>query len=155
MSIYILGFLIGVVAGLRALTPAAAISWGASLGWLHLQGTWLAFLGFPITSYVLSVLAIGELIGDKLPRTPSRKAPMPFGARIAIGALGGATLGMSSQALMGGFVAGAIGALAGTLGGYELRAHLVKAIGGKDLPIALLEDAIAIGGAALIVSRFS
>jgi uncharacterized membrane protein len=62
---------------------------------------------------------------------------------------------MSSQALVGGLVAGAIGAMIGTLGGYELRARLVKAIGGKDLPIALLEDAIAIGGAALIVSRLS
>jgi len=29
---------------------------------------------------------------------------------------------------------------------------LVKAIGGKDLPIALLEDVIAIGGAFWIVS---
>ena len=155
MPIYILAFLIGVISGLRAFTPAAAISWAASFGWLHLQGTWLAFLGFPITSYVLSVLAIGELISDKLPRTPSRKTAMPFGARIAIGALCGAALGMSSQALMGGIVAGAIGALAGTLGGYELRVRLVKAIGGRDLPIALLEDAIAIAGAALIVSRLS
>jgi uncharacterized membrane protein len=155
MIIYILAFLIGVVAGLRAITPMAAISWGAYLGWLHLQGTWLAFLGFPITSYVLSVLAIGELIGDKLPRAPSRKTPMPFGARIAAGALCGAALGVSSQALMGGLVAGAIGALAGTLGGYELRARLVVAIGGRDLPIALLEDAMAVAGAALIVSRFS
>ena len=155
MTIYISAFLIGAVAGLRAFTPAAEISWGASLGWLHLQGSWLAFLGFPITSYVLSLLAIGELISDKLPRTPSRKTPMPFGARIAIGALCGAALGMSGQALMGGIVAGAIGAMAGTLGGYELRARLVKAIGGRDLPIALLEDAIAIAGAALVVSRFS
>jgi len=42
----------------------------------------------------------------------------------------------------------------GTLGGYEIRSRLVKAIGGKDLPIALLEDAIAVGGAILIVSQF-
>jgi uncharacterized membrane protein len=155
MSIYILAFLMGVVVGLRAFTPAAAVSWGASLGWLHLQGTWVAFLGFPITAYILSVLAIGELISDKLPRTPSRRTPMPFGARIAIGALCGAALGMSSQALLGGIVAGAIGALAGTLGGYELRVRLAKAIGGRDLPIALVEDAVAIAGAALIVLRLS
>jgi uncharacterized membrane protein len=56
---------------------------------------------------------------------------------------------------MFGLVLGVIGAIAGTLGGYELRVRLVKATGGKDLPIALLEDAIAIGGAFLIVSRFS
>jgi uncharacterized membrane protein len=42
--------------------------------------------------------------------------------------------------------------VAGTLGGYEFRARLVGAIGGKDLPVALLEDIIAIGGALWIVS---
>ena len=41
------------------------------------------------------------------------------------------------------------------MGGYQARKRLVAATGGKDLPIALLEDAIAIGGAFLIVSRFS
>jgi uncharacterized membrane protein len=101
------------------------------------------------------VLAIGELINDKLPKTPSRKAPPGFIARIVTGALSGGAVGAASQSAIGGLVAGAIGAVAGTLGGYEFRSRLVRAIGGKDLPIALLEDAIAVGGAFLIVSRFS
>ena len=155
MSIYVLAFLIGVVGGLRALTPLAAVSWAARLGWLHLDNTWLAFLGFAATPYIVSVLAIGELINDKLPKTPSRKAPPGFIARIVTGTLCGAAFGMASQSLVGAAVAGAIGAVAGTLGGYEFRARLVKAIGGKDLPIALLEDVIAVGGAFLIVSRFA
>jgi uncharacterized membrane protein len=33
---------------------------------------------------------------------------------------------------------------------YEFRCRLVKAIGGNDLPIALAEDVIAIGGLLLI-----
>jgi uncharacterized membrane protein len=152
---YVLAFLIGVVAGLRALTPLAAVSWAARLGWLHLDGTWLAFLGYAATPYIFSVLAIGELINDKLPKTPSRKAPPGFAARIVTGTLSGAAFGAVSQSLFGSPVAGALGAVAGTLGGYEFRSRLVKAIGGKDLPIALLEDAIAVGGAFLIVSRFS
>jgi uncharacterized membrane protein len=155
MSIYVLAFLIGAVAGLRALTPLAAVSWAARLGWLHLDNTWLAFLGFAATPYIFSVLAIGELINDKLPKTPSRKAPPGFIARIVTGALCGAALGAASQSPFGAPVAGALGALAGTLGGYEFRSRLVKATGGKDLPIALLEDAIAIGVAFLIVSRLS
>ncbi len=154
MSTYVLAFLIGVVAGLRSLTAPAVVSWAARLGWLHLENTWLAFLGSAITPYILSALAIGELINDKLPKTPSRKTPVPFGARIVTGALSGAALGAASQALIGGLVAGAVGAVAGTLGGYEFRSRLVRATGGKDLPIALLEDAIAIGGAFWIVSRF-
>lgn len=52
-------------------------------------------------------------------------------------------------------MAGVLGSVAGMLGGYELRVRLVKAIGAKDLPIALLEDAIAICRAILIISRFS
>jgi uncharacterized membrane protein len=155
MFIYVLAFLIGVIAGLRSMTAPAAVSWAAQLGWLRLENTGLAFLGYAATPYILSVLAVGELIIDKLPKTPSRKAPVPFIGRIVIGALCGAAVGATSANLIGGLLAGALGAVAGTLGGYEFRARLVRAIGGKDLPIALLEDVIAVGGAALIVSRVS
>ena len=159
MSTYLLAFLIGVIGGLRSMTAPAVVSWAARLGWLHVENTWLAFLGFAATPYILSVLAIGELFADKLPKAPSRKAPPGFIARIVTGGLSGAALGASSGATsaswMIGLIAGAVGAIVGTLGGYEFRARLVKATGGKDLPIALLEDAIAIGGALLLVSRFS
>ena len=155
MSTFVLAFLIGVVAGLRSITAPAAVSWAARLGWLHLENTWLAFLGFAATPYVVSVLAIGELINDKLPKTPSRKAPVPFIARLVTGGLCGAALGASGQVLISGLLAGVLGAVVGTLGGYEFRSRLVRATGGNDLPIALLEDVIAIGGALLIVSRFS
>jgi uncharacterized membrane protein len=155
MSTYVLAFLIGVVAGLRAMTAPAAVSWAARLGWLHLENTSLAFLGYAATPYIFSACAIGELINDKLPKTPSRKAPPSFVVRIVSGAFCGSALGAASGALIGALVAGAAGAVAGTLGGYEFRSRLVKAIGGKDLPIALLEDAIAICSAFLIVSRVS
>ncbi len=152
MPVFALVFLMGVIAGLRSMTAPAAVSWAARLGWLHVENTWLAFLGFQLTPYIITVLAIGELIADKLPKTPSRKAAGPFGFRIVSGALCGAALGGGS---IGGAVAGVLGAVVGTLGGYEFRMRLVRATGGRDLPIALLEDVIAVGGAVLIVSRFS
>ena len=37
MPVSVLAFLIGVTAGLRTFTPLAAVSWGAHLGWLHLE----------------------------------------------------------------------------------------------------------------------
>lgn len=154
MSYYALAFLIGVVAGLRALTPIAAVSWAARLGRLHLENTWLAFLGYSATPYIISLLAILELVNDKLPKTPSRKAPPQFITRIVTGALSGAAFGAAGQALIGGLLLGAIGAVAGTLAGSELRARLAKAFGGKDLPAALIEDAIAIVGAILLVCQF-
>ena len=101
MSIYVFAFLIGVIAGLRSLTAPAAVSWAARLGWLHLENTWLAFLGFAATPYIISVLAIGELIADKLPNTPSRKAPPGFIARIVTGALSGAALGAGGSWVIG------------------------------------------------------
>ena len=152
MPVFALVFLMGVIAGLRSMTAPAAVSWAARLGWLHVENTWLAFLGFQLTPYIITVLSIGELIADKLPKTPSRKAAGPFGFRIVSGALCGAALGGGS---IGGAVAGVLGAVVGTLGGYEFRMRLVRATGGRDLPIALLEDVIAVGGAVLIVSRFS
>src|SRR5712691_5783262 len=120
--IYVLAFLIGLVAGLRVMTPAAAVSWGARLGWLNLQGTPLAFLGAAATPWIFSAAAIGELVNDKLPGTGSRKALAPFIARVVMGAACGAALGSSGHELAAGLVAGAAGAVAGTLGGYEFRA---------------------------------
>jgi uncharacterized membrane protein len=137
-----------VVTGLRMMTAPAAVSWAARLGWLHLENTWMAFMGYAATPYIASLLAIGELINDKLPKTPSRKAPGPFIGRIVMGAFCGAAFG-AGVSMIGGAIAGGLGAVAGTLGGYEFRSRLARAAG-KDLPIALLEDAIAVGGAFLI-----
>jgi uncharacterized membrane protein len=151
MSIYLLALLIGVVAGLRTMTAPAAVSWAAHLGWLPLQGTPLAFMGATVTPYIFTVLAIGELITDQLPKTPSRKVPMQFGARIVSGALCGACIGAPHGALVAALVAGVVGAVIGTLGGAAARGALAGAFG-RDLPAALIEDVVAIGGAILIVS---
>jgi uncharacterized membrane protein len=155
MSIYLVAFLLGVVAGLRAMTAPAVLSWAARLGWVHLENTWAAFLGYAAAPYILSILAIAELINDKLPKTPSRKAPPSFVIRILSGAFCGAALGAANQALLGGLIAGIVGVIVGTLGGYEFRSRLVRAIGGNDLPIALFEDVIAICLGFFAVARLS
>jgi len=128
------------------------VAWGAGLGWFGLGGTSLNFMSFPITRYILSFLAFGELVNDKLPKTPSRKDPPQFIARVVTGAFSGAVLGAARNSLIGGLVAGAIGAVVGTLSGASVRGALAKMVG-KDLPIALLEDVVAILGALFIVSR--
>jgi uncharacterized membrane protein len=155
MPVYIPAFLIGVIAGLRSMTGPAAVTWAARFGWIHLENTPLSFLGAAATPYVVSVFAVLELIADKLPKTPPRKSPPGFITRIVTGAISGAALGAPSNSLVAGLVAGVVGAIVGTLGGYEARVRLVKMIGGNDLPIALLEDAIAICGAFWIVSRLT
>ncbi len=150
MTPLVLAFLIGAVAGLRAFMPLAAVSWAAHLGWLHLTGGPLAFLGAAAARFILTALALAELVADKLPQTPSRKTPGPFAFRIISGAVSGAAVGASGGSLIGGLIAGAVGGLAGTLGGYQARARLAAAIG-KDLPAALIEDAIGVVLALLAV----
>jgi uncharacterized membrane protein len=150
MSILLLALLIGMVAGLRAMTAPAAISWAAHLGWLNLGDSWLAFLGYAFTPWIFTVLAIAELITDQLPSTPSRKVPVQFGARIVMGALCGAAVGISGGSLTGGTIAGVIGAVIGTLAGADVRGRLARAFG-QDRPAALIEDAVAVIGAFLIV----
>ncbi|MDH4988386.1 DUF4126 domain-containing protein [Aminobacter anthyllidis] len=149
--IYLLALLIGIVAGLRAMTAPAAIAWGAWLGWLPLAGTWAGFMGHWITVAIFTVLAVVELVTDQLPSTPSRKVPVQFGTRIIMGALTGAVIGTAGGVVIGGLAAGIVGAILGTLGGAEVRGRLAAAFG-KDLPAALIEDAVAILGALLIVS---
>lgn len=148
--IYGLALLIGVIAGLRAMIAPAAASWAAACGHIDLSAGPLAFLGWRYTPWVFSVLALAELVTDQLPTTPSRKVPMQFGARIVLGALAGGAIGASAGALWAGAALGAVGAVIGTFGGAALRARLAAAFG-KDRPAALIEDAIAIIGAALIV----
>lgn len=149
MTIYLLALLIGVVAGLRAMTAPAMVSWAAHLGWLDLSGTWLSFLGSVWARWILTLLAILELVTDQLPSTPSRTVPVQFGARIVMGAISGAAIGAAGGALVGGLCAGIVGAVIGTLGGRAFRARLAAAFG-SDRPAALIEDVVAIGGALLI-----
>ena len=145
----VLALLIGAIAGLRAMIAPAAISWAAHLGFIDLNGSWLAFLGHNWAPWILTLLALGELVTDQLASTPSRKVPMQFGARIITGALSGAAIGAAADAALIGLMAGAIGAVIGTLGGAAARARIASAFG-RDWPAALIEDIVAIGGAGLI-----
>ena len=63
-------FLIGVFAGLRSDTPPAAVAWAVYLGWLKLARP-LSLIGSLPAVIILSLLALTELIFDKLPNTPS------------------------------------------------------------------------------------
>ena len=151
--VYLFALLIGAIAGLRTMTAPTAVAWAAHLGCINLAGTWLGFMGSVWAVGIFSVLALGELVADQLPSTPSRKVPMQFGARLVSGALSGAAIGLAGGlAPLLAAICGIAGAVIGTLGGAALRGRLAAAFG-KDLPAALIEDAVAIGGALLIVTN--
>src|SRR6185295_4028477 len=147
-------FLIGLFAGMRSLTPPAAVAWAVYLGWIKLTRP-LSLIGSLPAVIILSLLAVGEVIFDKLPNTPNRTAPLGLIGRIVTGGLTGAcvSLGGGKSALVGAGL-GVAGGIVGCFGGYHARAWLVKSLRQPDFNIALLEDLIAIGGSLFIVSRF-
>lgn len=144
-------FLLGVVAGLRSMLAPAVVSWFARSGALPVANSPLAFMGYQFTPIILTVLALGELVVDKLPTTPSRKAPTGFIARIVTGSLSGATIGAAAHSLVLGLILGLVGAVVGTMGGSAARARLAAAFG-RDLPAALLEDVVAIAISVLCLT---
>jgi uncharacterized membrane protein len=151
----LLAFLIGVVCGSRSLTAPACVAWGAHQGWIHLQNTPLAFMGSIVTVGIFTLGAALELVADQLPSTPSRLKPLGLIARIVLGGLSGASLSVAGgQSILAGACLGVVGGVAGAFAGYQIRTGLVKALKVRDLVIALLEDAVAISGGLLIVSRF-
>ena len=149
-TVLLLAIGIGIIAGLRAMTAPAAASWAARLGSLDLAPTNLAFLGYTFTPWVFTALALGELVTDQLPSTPSRTVPVQFGTRILTGGLSGGAIGAAHGQLVAGVVGGAIGAVIGTLGGRAARARLAASFG-RDQPAALIEDVVAILGAFFIM----
>jgi uncharacterized membrane protein len=148
--VLLLALLIGTVAGLRALTPPAVVAWAALLDWLHVEGTWASWIAHPIVVGLLTVLLVIELITDQLSKTPSRKTTMQFAARLITAGFAGAVIGTGWGYEFSALAAGVVGAFLGTIGGYEARKRLAAAFG-RDLPAALLEDVVAVGGGFVAV----
>jgi uncharacterized membrane protein len=149
-----LALLIGFLGGLRSLTPAAVIAWAVHLGRLAVPSS-LAWIGTTYAVGIFTTLALAELVGDKLPQTPSRTAPPGLIARIVMGGLTGACIAAASaQGATFGALLGAIGGVAGCFGGYQARKRLVKLLGTPDFVIAVLEDLVTIGGSLWVVTRF-
>jgi uncharacterized membrane protein len=152
-SILLFSSLIGFLGGLRSLTPAVATAWAVNLGWMKLERPF-SLIGSTASALILSLLALAELVADKLPKTPNRTSPPGLIARIVMGAVSGACVALSAGGgSILGAVLGIVGAVAGTFAGYKARTGIVKALAVPDIYIALAEDLIAIGGSLLIVSR--
>jgi uncharacterized membrane protein len=142
---------IGVVAGLRTLTAPAVLAWAAKRRWIRLGNSPFATIISGKASKRITDLAVSELIADKLPFTPSRLKAGPLASRIVSGAVCGATIyGVVKRPLMEGAILGGVGAIAGAFAGYHMRKRLSRHM--PDLGVAVLEDALAIGGGILITT---
>ena len=152
----LLVFGIGVAAGLRTMTAPAVVAWAAHLGWINLSHSPLAFMASIWAVAIFTLGALVEYVVDELPSTHARTAPGPLTARIVMGLLAGACLGVGEGASAGvGALIGAIGAIAGAFGGYQARVRLVRGLRVPDAVIAVPEDLIAIGLALLCCFQIS
>ncbi len=146
---------IGVIAGLRSMTAPAVVAWAAYLGWIHLQGSPLSFMGSIWVVGLFTLAALAEFVVDQLPQTPARTAPGPLLARIVTGGLCGSCLAVAGgQSLLAGALLGAVGGVAGAFVGYQARTGLVRGLHVPDRVIAIPEDLIAVVLGVLFVSRF-
>jgi uncharacterized membrane protein len=140
--------LLGVATGLRSMTPMAVLCWFARLGYLPVDGTWAAWTAKLSVAIGFTVLAVGELIADKLPRTPNRTAPGPLLARAVLGGLAGsiAATAMDGSGLEGVLLA-VVGAVLGAFAGFMIRRDLVQKMGCPDWQVAVMEDVVTIAAA--------
>jgi uncharacterized membrane protein len=142
---------IGAVAGLRTFTAPAVLAWAAKRRWIRQGNSPFATIISAKASKRITDFAVTELIADKLPFTPSRLKPGPFAARIVSGAVCGATIyGVVKRPLTEGALLGGLGAIAGAFAGYHMRRKLSRNL--PELGVALLEDALAIGGGILVIA---
>jgi uncharacterized membrane protein len=137
--------LMGLVTGQRTFTPMAVLCWFAYTGYLPVEGTWASWTAKLPTAIVFTVLALGEYVGDKLPKTPARIAPGALIARLLVGALVGAIVAVGLDASgVEAVILTIIGTLIGAFGGFLIRREIVERLGCKDWPVALAEDVSAI-----------
>ncbi|QKJ29800.1 DUF4126 family protein [Mucilaginibacter mali] len=138
---------LGILAGMRAMSaPAAASNMLNKKHSKQLRHSPLHFMESGTTANLLSVMAIAEFIGDKMPSAPNRIALPGLVSRGLSGALAGAGIYKSAkQNAIAGALLGGITALAATYGSFYLRRALVKQAHMIDPVIGSIEDAIVLG----------
>src|SRR5258708_11603186 len=125
--------LLGLVTGMRSMTAMAVLCWFAYKGDLSLDDTWASWAAKLATAIIFTVLALGELVADKLPKTPNRIAPGPLLVRVVMGGLIGSIVSGGLNGLeFEGIILGVGDALIGAFGGFLVRRGVVVGLGLQD-----------------------
>jgi len=140
--------LMGMIAGMRSLTPVAAISLAARRDLLPGNTRIARLVGGRAFSSAAVALAAGELLGDKLPIAPDRIVAAGMAARVLSGAVAGIVLAPREQQRVAAVLsaAAAVGAAYLTFG---LRKRAIRRYG--QTSTGIVEDALAVAGAYLLV----
>lgn len=146
--------LLGILSGGRSATPLAMLALNRDRS--QLSGAWQDWPVFrsDLGRGLLVLGAVGELVGDKLPMTPSRTAPAGLIGRAVSGAVVGMAIGTTGRRdrRVEGAVLGAIGAVVGSYVGFAARKVVGKVTGMHDPVVALAEDAAVIAGTQKVLT---
>lgn len=149
--VYAAASAIGIVAGMRAMTAPAIVSYMASNGCLEVDRDRFGLFGHPNALKIMIGLASGEAIFDKLPFMPRRTQSAGLASRILSGALCGAAICRAKdRSIVVGAIAGAFGAIGSTFAVYNVRRSLSQELNIPDAAIALLEDTTAVWAGKVI-----
>ncbi len=142
-------FLMGLVAGQRAMTPLAAVCVAQASGRLGRDSGCPPVLGHGLVAAGAIGLALAELAGDKVAWAPDRVVPVGLAARLTTAALAGAVLVPRRQRWAGAALGGAT-AVAASYPGWRLRMAAMRHRG--QVETGLIEDAVVIAAACAIVA---
>jgi uncharacterized membrane protein len=146
---------IGIIAGMRSMSaPALVSNHLAHDGSENLPDNPLMILASPKTARVLKILAIGEMVADKLPIVPARVSAGPLVARVISGGVSGAAVcGAAKGRTEVGALLGGLAAIAGAYGFYHLRRRVGQETAVPDPVLGMAEDAIVVVGGRMLLSQ--
>lgn len=103
---------------------------------------------------VLSVLALGEAVADKLPWLPGRVEPLPLAARAVLGGFVGLAVADATRTpRLGPTLLGAAAALVGSAAAFYGRRWLKRRADLPDAALGLAEDAIVFAAGRALVAH--
>ncbi len=149
---YLQAAALGVVAGMRSATASATVASyvhqrrSRILASPELAQSPLRYLASPLAGNALSLIALGEMVIDKLPFVPKRTAVPSLAARALSGGVAGAVVALMYRGspLLAGLI-GALSATGATYGAYYLRQQLTENTAVPDAVVGGLEDLLVIG----------
>ena len=143
---------LGVIAGMRSMgAPALVSAYLVRSPSPALAESPLRWLGTPQAAGVFRWLALGEMVGDKLPMTPARIAAAPLTGRAVLGGVSAAALCLAEgERVEIGAVIGLVAAVGSSFSCYYFRRWAGQR-GAPDLVLGAAEDALAYGVGARVM----
>lgn len=142
--------LIGAIAGMRAMTPLAAIANAAARGELAFPSSAPQVLKSNWVAAGTLALAAGEIAGDKMKSAPDRMVLAGMAARSITAGIAGAALAPHRDRV----TATAAAIAAAICSSYlSLRLRQRAALRFGQTATGIVEDVAALGGALLVVHR--